>query len=252
MAINIKQAVKYILSLAIFFFLLIILISVFLLPVLDLLHVIPNNSFYIGLYAIIFGLGGLLASFFFIRSLLEVKASTKWPSTEGKIISSFLDVRQGEEGFYYQPVINYSYNVEGREYGATRVIIGQLPMNTGKKWAHTVLDNYPMGKSVRVHYDPRSPTKAVLEPGMNSQYKILWFLTIVIGGLFLCIISFILTCFIETMHLIEIIEGIQRNLSSFLLLGISLFIIPLIILWGWWSRKMVHKRDQKAEIIKEP
>ena len=150
---------------------------------------ITNTKILISLYS----LGGLLSLYFFTKSLLEMRGSNHWPSVEGKIVSSSLGIQQGEDQLYYQPMIIYSYNVGGRDFQAKRVVIGQIPVNTGKDWAQLRVDKYPAGKRINVFYNPKAPEKAVLEPGWNSQLLVLWFGIALVGGFLIFCLAFLIT-----------------------------------------------------------
>ena len=114
----------------------------------------------------------ITAFFFFMKSILEIRASMKWPNVEGKVVVSNLRWIPGESA---KPEIVYSYNVAGRDYQAKKIVIGQLWGNTGKAWANHKVIRYPKGSIVTVYYHPKAPKKALLEPGLNSQFLTLWF-----------------------------------------------------------------------------
>jgi len=147
-------------------------------------------------FIILISLGGLIALYFFIRSIQTARNSNNWPSVVGEIISSRLGMQQAEDGPYYTPIITYSYNVGGRDYQAKRVVIGQWSHAGNKTWTEQKVEKYPPGRSVTIYYNPNSPARAVLEPGINSQILNLWFGITVVGVFLVFVISLLLSWFL--------------------------------------------------------
>ena len=121
--------------------------------------------------------------------LLNVRAahaSGSWPQTVGVVMSAVPEVSDHPELYVlsrsgttiYGTRLNYIYRVAGREHTGNRVRFGEISTNTPDR-ALRILQEYPPGKRVKVHYNPKSPAKAVLEPGTEAQTYILP----VIGGL---------------------------------------------------------------------
>jgi len=161
--------------------------------VLDNAYSIVTFAFFIILNSLV----PLLARRFYRKTTQTARNSNNWPSVEGEIVSSSIGTRKGGEGgIYYEPLITYSYNVEGRDYQGNRVFIGHdLAYDFGKKWTEEKVSNYPIGTNMAVYYDPDSPELAVLEPGMNPQIRRLRTGLIAVscfGMLFMLSISFVL------------------------------------------------------------
>ena len=101
---------------------------------------------------------GLFA--FAVRDHLTAADAEKWPATEGKVVESFV-VRGGGGDLFdtMTPIVNYEYEVAGKRYVASSVLIGDyLP------WGPARVKAYPPAKQVRVYYDPENPQRAVLDP----------------------------------------------------------------------------------------
>ncbi|MFX1511456.1 MAG: DUF3592 domain-containing protein [Promethearchaeota archaeon] len=187
---NIKETTIFILIYSI------VLIFSLLISSITLPETFSDRRFYVILKTVL-GFGVFIAFYFFRKSLREIKASTKWPSVEGEIVASKLGVRFDDEGVWiYKPNIIYSYLVGGREYHGERIIIMQA-FYPSKSWAQKQVDKYPLGLRVNVYYNPDAPKKAVLEPGMNFHFQILWFVILpLFGGIIWLIFSEIISIFI--------------------------------------------------------
>jgi len=114
---------------------------------------------------------------------LQIKKSAQWPSVPGVITRSYL-----RSGFClismpcYHGEVAYSYRVGSTDYQSTSIDLGRSPWAAKDGWQR-VLDHYPVGKTVRVYYEPARPAHAVLNSGlvgeMEGGYKLNLFL---IGG----------------------------------------------------------------------
>lgn len=88
-----------------------------------------------------------------------------WPSTGGVVISRRIVANRFKEydGDYYtvfRCYIRYEYQVDGITYSSLTVNAIDTP-----SYPYETAQRYPEGKEVQVFYDPRDPSRAVLEPG---------------------------------------------------------------------------------------
>ena len=105
-----------------------------------------------------------------VVKLWEVRQAKRWPSTEGKVISSGITSRKnkpGEIGYNFSdtevsndPLVKYEYTVANRKCQCNRITIGE---KTSASELEEILARYPVGTPVTVYYDPTNPEKAVLE-----------------------------------------------------------------------------------------
>ncbi len=113
---------------------------------------------------------GLLGAAFVIvsvRARRKAEESVRWPTTEGRVISSSVrehrdvddETRQVRRS--YEPVVEYEYSVGGTPLSGRKLSFGATSF--GRKTAHEVVDRYPSGATVLVHYNPAKPGEAVLE-----------------------------------------------------------------------------------------
>ncbi|WP_425442910.1 DUF3592 domain-containing protein [Solemya velesiana gill symbiont] len=81
--------------------------------------------------------------------------------------------------------IRYEYSVAGTSYSGTDVTIERI-WTQDKAVAKSTLQRYPIGARVTVYYDPSTPRRSVLEPGMKGG----WPAQIELGVIF-CVVSLI-------------------------------------------------------------
>src|SRR5207302_20312 len=96
--------------------------------------------------------------------------SKNWPVADGVVVS-------------FQENPNYRYSAGGKSYASSRVscnefVYGPYSITNGER----MVELYPLGAKVLVHYDPQNPASAVLEtkfdPSMLAAPAILSVLTI--------------------------------------------------------------------------
>jgi uncharacterized protein (TIGR03435 family) len=96
-----------------------------------------------------------------------------WPVTDGIVQSAEMKSQTGNHGSTtYSAEVTYTYQVAGATYTAGKVAIGQ--MSSSVDYAQGILNRYPVGKKVSVHYSPDDPSDAVLETGIH-------------GGMWICL-----------------------------------------------------------------
>lgn len=88
----------------------------------------------------------------------RAKASASWPTTPGIVEKSFTSVVRRARHVH----IVYSYEVRAIPYRSGRVAFGSYSPAAGRRW----LREYPVGASVKVHFDPWDPATSVLEPAL--------------------------------------------------------------------------------------
>jgi uncharacterized protein (TIGR03435 family) len=90
-----------------------------------------------------------------------------WPVTDGIVQSAEMKSHSGNHGgTTYSAEVTYSYQMAGTSYTGDKVSIGQ--MSSSSEYAREILNRYPVGKNVSVHYLPGDPSDAVLETGIHG------------------------------------------------------------------------------------
>jgi hypothetical protein len=140
-----------------------------------------------------FGLLALVGAgvFYLIRrrSAAKQAASVSWPTCDGTITESYVQTfRDKDRDQNYMARIKFAYRVDGRDYASERVAWGGRPYGRVPIEAQALVDRYPVGSRVAVHYDPRKPREAVLEPKDTGGLTLLtwmWIAFTVIGIAFI-------------------------------------------------------------------
>ena len=101
-----------------------------------------------------------------IWTLIKSLRTESWPMTDGVIESARMASHSGEHGSTYSAAVTYTYRVTDVPYGGDKISIGQ--MSSSSQYAQKILDRYPIGKKVSVHYSPTDPAEAVLETGIHG------------------------------------------------------------------------------------
>jgi hypothetical protein len=122
------------------------------------------------------GLVAFFGLYLFLKGARRVQlavASTKWPATAGKVVSSETtrDVstyrRSVSVTFNTATVIHYTVN--GQDYVTDTLRIGQTLGSGDKSDAALQRLRYPAGKDVTVAYDPANPVNADMKPGLHAE-----------------------------------------------------------------------------------
>ncbi|MHA2232345.1 MAG: DUF3592 domain-containing protein [Candidatus Hodarchaeales archaeon] len=149
-------------------YLIIILIIAVLLPQNPLDIAIKMSNAYLLFILII----ALLINFLVLYEIQNVINSTKWPSTEGVIVSSKIKRRwrsygsSGDESFAvpsYQAHLIISYSVDHNEYKTKKKSV----VNRRSGWLSS---RYGQEEPLNVYYDPKNPKKSVLVPEIRWVY----------------------------------------------------------------------------------
>ena len=126
-------------------------------------------------------LGGVL-SVFGVYFLFTANESLSWSSVEGTIVQTEVRrdtrLRKGSAGatlntdVEYYVSVNYTYDVEGNSYVASRYSLGEgdrvsRSYKERSEAEAEAASSFPEGMTVTVHYDPKQPTEAVLATGWN-------------------------------------------------------------------------------------
>ncbi len=97
-------------------------------------------------------------------------SAPNWPTTTGTIIGSKVGTSTTGSGSMPRgtqsvAIVEYEYEVDGTEYYSPVVNI----MGVGHEDPQTVVNRYPLGSEVTVHYDPDDPSEATLDTDMGPQ-----------------------------------------------------------------------------------
>jgi len=138
-----------------------------------------QNLFYGKILPAVFVLLGLLLLWSDISDVSRGWGSANWSQTEGIVKSSKVrehmdrvrTLSDGRESTTsvpkYEPSLIYSYTVEGVEWEGYRIAVDAYGYSD-REAAQRVVDRYPKGQRVQIHYDPDNPEDSLLEPGLKA------------------------------------------------------------------------------------
>lgn len=134
-----------------------------------------------GIFLIVGGVPLWLA----MRTFAKDRRIAKWPRAHGKMTvsgaASHTSRSKDQDGHYrnytmYDPVVEYTYTVDGRELQGNQ-LAREVPSST----TMPDLSRYAVGSDVMVYYDPKDPKTAYLEVRVST------------GAIMLCILGGVFT-----------------------------------------------------------
>lgn len=95
-----------------------------------------------------------------VGKLQQARDSRDWPQAEGIVTeSAFREERRDNN-----PVVLYTYTVEGKTYTSRQISFDVFDKPGGKGRVESILARYPVGQKVTVYRHPNDPATAILEP----------------------------------------------------------------------------------------
>lgn len=131
---------------------------------------------------IILNIALLLAIGTVVYFLVHTINSRKWPTTEGKVLSSKVTEipdPQDKHNTLYKADILFEYSVSGTKYSSNEPF-GLLPAVSDQKvYADQTVQKYRVGESVTVYYNPGDPADSSLLSGLVFNNKGITILVII-------------------------------------------------------------------------
>lgn len=106
------------------------------------------------------------------RKLNQYRLSLEWPTVNGKIVRSTLHEETGSEGISYRADLEFEYSVSNNVLRSTQHTGGKL-FEDAEECARQIVKDFPIGKSIAVHVDPRRPTSGILYTGKPQHMIVL-------------------------------------------------------------------------------
>ncbi|MGA9751572.1 MAG: DUF3592 domain-containing protein [Acidobacteriota bacterium] len=125
--------------------------------------------------------------------LAKARASTGWPTAPGTVVASSVERREsrGNKGtnVTYHAGVHYEFQVDGATFSGDRVAYGDYGSSSASH-ARGIVNRYPKGRGVTVHYKPGSPEESLLEPGLKGQTFVLPGIGLIflLAGLFMAVV----------------------------------------------------------------
>lgn len=127
----------------------------------------------------IFFIVGLILVLAQIKGILKSGTSKAWPTIHGKVLRSRVHISRSRSSstnrnsglsVSYRPDIEFVYKIDGIEYHSKRPYYGSNIGSSFKyKRSKDLVDKYPVGKEVKVYYNPGNPKEAILETGLHRE-----------------------------------------------------------------------------------
>jgi hypothetical protein len=93
--------------------------------------------------------------------------SLRWPKVPARVISAQVNTGKSTVGTWWAPSVEYDYQVSGRPYHSAAIRY-LMPTFYEKENAQAVTAPYEAGGAATASYDPRDPSRSVLEPGVPA------------------------------------------------------------------------------------
>jgi hypothetical protein len=103
------------------------------------------------------------------------RAAAGWASAAGRITTSRLEqdvsIQQGGRSRTYRVRLAYEYEVDGRRFTGSRREFGESLFGwmSSRDRARALLDLFPEGRDVTVHYDPAHPERCTLSREVDAS-----------------------------------------------------------------------------------
>ena len=116
-------------------------------------------------------------------SLMYNNSIQGWPTTNGVVLSSNVSLKMVQNGngpyttSFYSPNVIYSYSVSGKNYTGNRLVLEYI--SSGEASAELLVNKYPVGTNVIVHYDAHNPGSSVLQSDVGN----IGFYVVIVFGL---------------------------------------------------------------------
>jgi hypothetical protein len=133
-------------------------------------------------YIILLAIGVVLLVVFG-RNVIRGRESQNWPTVPGTVLYTGMETYQstdddGSTTTTYGATIQYNYAVAGQSYEGNRRTFSEVRTSSRRR-AEQILQKYPQGSAISVHYDPDNPAESVLETGVSwGAYALLAFAAI--------------------------------------------------------------------------
>lgn len=127
-------------------------------------------------YRVAMGLVFLIGGSWFAASMhervFEAFSSTGWPTAEATITQSQVVAREstdrkGRKRTNYFPVVEYTYQVDGKSYRGTRFRFWDLGSSDADEWREKV-GRFQSAQPPTIRYKPSDPSSSVVDPGADD------------------------------------------------------------------------------------
>lgn len=130
----------------------------------------PRMRFFFSrIFPLPFIIAGALTLYFGCRNLQRAKESTTWPTAQGVVQRSSVEYHRSDNGGgTYHAEVMYDFTANGTTFSGDRVAFGDYG-SSNPSHARRIVNEYPKGRNVTVHYTQENPEVCVLSPGSKAR-----------------------------------------------------------------------------------
>jgi hypothetical protein len=136
---------------------------------------IGSGCFFVGI--ILFLLTWIGFTSYFVDEANQFKEADSWPTASGEVIETKISSHRSSGSSSnrsrkttYTPKVLYRYQVAGQEF--ENQLVQHMTSYDFKSQAQKILNQYPVGSTVVVYYQPEDPNSSVLVPGISDESQL--------------------------------------------------------------------------------
>lgn len=123
-----------------------------------------------GFALVLFGGGGWLL-YLGGGQVIEGLQSRGWPSAPAQVVHAGVVQKtsgrtRNANGKVYAVELRYTFELAGQRHAGTRRSLDDEGKLLGQEHAEEIVRSFPVGSRVTAHYDPDSPARSLLTPGV--------------------------------------------------------------------------------------
>jgi hypothetical protein len=120
--------------------------------------------------------------------ILAAKSTQTWPTTDARVIRSEIEVSQKASGIrrgqarfsdYFNPLIQYTYVVNGEQYNGTQIRSHSDAGGYDRAEVEQWIRKYPVDATISIHYSPKMPQRSVIDT--TADVGLFW--TVLVFGI---------------------------------------------------------------------
>lgn len=134
---------------------------------------IAFGAFFVGIWTLVVGGADVMIASQFIAA----SRSVSFPTAPGQVVSSEVESQRSSGGggvgrgrTVHRAKISYTYTIGGQTYSGDRVRYAEWSSSSSGH-AQSLVQRYPPGAPISVHYNPARPEVSVIEPGLSDESR---------------------------------------------------------------------------------
>jgi len=121
------------------------------------------------------GISGIVLA---VREWIHLGQVKFWPEAGGSVMKSEAEGTTGNtngpgyKSTIYAPKILFRFTVDGKEYTSDKITWGGESRSNIKSLIDKKLEEYPVGKNISVHYNPKDPADCIVQEDFSFEMAI--------------------------------------------------------------------------------